>query len=102
MTGRNMFRGLGAWSLDAAVTKSFQLTERFKLEFRAEGFNVFNHHNFYTLESNLDAANFTNSLTHTPLPVTVTALKGGLGTNNVTGTNHDERRFGQFALRLMF
>ena len=96
MTGRNMFRGLGAWNLDAAVTKSFALTERFKLEFRAEGFDVFNHHNFYTLETNLDAANFTGA------PITVTALKGGLGTNNVTGTNHDERRFGQFALRLLF
>jgi len=96
MTGRNMFRGLGAWNLDAAVTKSFQLTERFKLEFRAEGFDIFNHHNYYTLETNLDAANFTGT------PITVTALKGGLGTNNVTGVNHDERRFGQFALRLMF
>jgi hypothetical protein len=29
-------------------------------------------------------------------------LKGGLGTNNVSGVNHDERRFGQFALRLTF
>jgi hypothetical protein len=96
MTGRNMFRGLGAWNFDAAVTKSFALTERFKLEFRAEGFNIFNHHNFYTLETNLDAANFAG------VPITVTALKGGLGTNNVTGTNHDERRFGQFALRLTF
>ncbi|MCU1242479.1 MAG: Oar protein [Candidatus Acidoferrum typicum] len=96
MTGRNMFRGLGAWNLDAAITKSFQLTERFKLEFRAEGFDIFNHHNFYTLETNLDAANFTG------VPITVTAFKGGLGTNNVSGVNHDERRFGQFALRLLF
>jgi hypothetical protein len=96
MTGRNMFRGPGAWNLDAAVTKSFALTERFKLEFRAEGFDIFNHHNFYTLQTNLDANNFTG------VPIIVTALKGGLGTNNVTGVNHDERRFGQFALRLMF
>jgi Carboxypeptidase regulatory-like domain len=96
MTGRNMFRGPGAWNFDAAITKSFALTERLKLEFRAEGFDVFNHHNFYTLQTNLDAANFVG------LPITVTALKGGLGTNNVSGTNHDERRFGQFALRLTF
>ena len=102
MTGRNMFRGPGAWNLDAAVTKSFQLTERFKLEFRAEGFDIFNHHNFYTLQTNLDAANFADAVTHAPLPIIVSALKGGLGTNNVTGVNHDERRFGQFALRLLF
>ena len=67
-----------------------------RLEFRAEGFDVFNHHNFYILQTGLDAANFTGG------PITVTALKGGLGTNNVTATNHDERRFGQFALRLTF
>ena len=96
MTGRNMFRGPGAWNFDAAITKSFALTERLKLEFRAEGFDIFNHHNFYTLQTNLDAANFAG------VPLTVSALKGGLGTNNVSGTNHDERRFGQFALRLMF
>jgi hypothetical protein len=31
----------------------------------------------------------------------VTALKGGLG-STALGGNHDERRFGQFALRLSF
>jgi outer membrane receptor protein involved in Fe transport len=96
MTGRNAFRGPGAWNFDAAVTKSFTLTERFKLEFRAEGFDIFNHHNFYVNAVSLDAANFQGG------PITVEALKGGLGTNNVSGTNHDERRFGQFALRLTF
>jgi outer membrane receptor protein involved in Fe transport len=96
MTGRNAFRGPGAWNLDAAVTKSFTLTERFKLEFRAEGFDIFNHHNFYVNALTLDAANSPGA------PIQVTALKGGLGTNNVSGVNHDERRFGQFALRLLF
>jgi outer membrane receptor protein involved in Fe transport len=102
MTGRNMFRGPGAWNFDAAVVKSFALTERLRLEFRAEGFDIFNHHNFYTLQTNLDAANFTAPVTHALLPINVIALKGGLGTNNVTAINHDERRFGQFALRLAF
>jgi Carboxypeptidase regulatory-like domain len=106
MTGRNAFRGPGAWNLDAAVSKTFAITERVHLQFRAEGFDIFNHHNYYILASNLDAANFNGApATATapiPLPITVTALKGGLGINNVTGTNHDERRFGQFALRLTF
>src|SRR6266567_30559 len=65
--------------------------DRLKLEFRAEGFNIFNHHNFYVNALTLDGASFAGT------PLTVTALKGGLGTNNVSGTNHDERRFGQFA-----
>jgi hypothetical protein len=96
MTSRNMFRGPGAWNFDTAVTKQFTLTERLRLEFRAEGFNIFNHHNYYVNALNLDAANFSGG------PITVSALKGGLGTNNVSGVNHDERRFGQFALKLVF
>jgi hypothetical protein len=96
MTGRSAFRGPGAWNFDTAVTKSFALTERMKLEFRAEGFNIFNHHNYYVNALTLDAAASPGA------PILVTAQKGGLGTNNVSGTNHDERRFGQFALRLIF
>jgi len=34
-------------------------------------------------------------------PLEVTELKGGLG-NLATGGNHDERRFGQFSLRVSF
>ena len=97
MTSRNAFRGPGAWNFDFALSKSFSLTERMKLEFRAEAFDLFNHHNYYVNALNLDAANFGANT-----PIVVTALKGGLGTNNVSGTNHDERRFGQFALRLSF
>ena len=102
MTGRNAFRGPGAWNFDLAISKSFSLTERMKLEFRAEGFDLLNHHNYYVNALNLDAANFGVDQNMVPIPITVTALKGGLGTNNVSATNHDERRFGQFALRLNF
>src|SRR6266481_3286552 len=87
MTSRNMFCGPGAWNFDTAVTKQFTLTERLRLEFRAEGLNIFNHHNYYVNALNLDAANFSGG------PITVSALKGGLGANNVSGVNHDERRF---------
>jgi hypothetical protein len=96
MTRRNAFRGPGAWNADFALTKSFPVTERLKLEFRAEGFDIFNHHNLYANALNFDAANFSSG------PVIIDALKGGLGTNNVLGVNHDERRFGQFALRITF
>jgi len=95
MTGRNAFRGPGAWNADFSITKSFQLSERFGLDFRAEGFNIFNHHNLYVFTGNLDytAAPYT--------PLEVTAEKGGLGSLAIGG-NHDERRFGQFALSLKF
>jgi len=95
MTARNAFRGPGAWNFDAAVGKNFKLSERFNMEFRAEGFDVFNHHNFYVNTTDL----YYDGPTTTPL--TVTELKGGLG-NLATGGNHDERRFGQFSLRLNF
>jgi len=95
MTGRNAFRGPGAWNLDAAVGKNVKITERFNLEFRAEGFDVFNHHNYYVNTTDL----YYDGPTTTPLQVVL--LKGGLG-NLATGGNHDERRFGQFSLRLNF
>ena len=94
MTGRNAFRGPGAWNFDAAVEKAFKLTERFGLTFRAEGFDVFNHHNFYVNSGD-------NYTVQGAGPVEVIEEKGGLG-NNAVGGNHDERRFGQFSLRLTF
>jgi len=35
-------------------------------------------------------------------PLVVQGKKGGLGIGNNEGVSHDERRFGQFALRLHF
>jgi hypothetical protein len=95
MTRRNAFRGPGAWNYDMAVDKVFPLRERMNLEFRAEGFDIFNHHNFYTNTTN--TAYFGGETA----PLVVNLLKGGLGTL-ATGGNHDERRFGQFALKFNF
>ncbi|HEX4076873.1 MAG TPA: carboxypeptidase regulatory-like domain-containing protein [Candidatus Acidoferrales bacterium] len=100
MTGRNAFRGPGAWNTDLAIAKNFKLTERFNLEFRAEGFDVFNHHNLYVFAGGLDYDGL-NSDGSLPAPLQVTAYKGGLG-SLALGGNHDERRFGQFALKLSF
>src|SRR5207248_2771578 len=101
MTRRNAFRGPGWWNFDLAASKTFSLTERVKLQFRAEGFDLLNHHNLYVNALNLDVFNFSDPTTGLPGPITVSALKGGLNTNAIGG-NHDERRFGQFALKVMF
>jgi hypothetical protein len=94
MTGRNAFRGPGAWNFDTAVEKSFRLTERFGLVFRAEGFDVFNHHNYYVnAEDNYTVQGVG--------PSEVIEEKGGLG-SGALGGNHDERRFCQFSMRLTF
>jgi hypothetical protein len=41
--GRNAGRGPGYYEIDTALEKSTGLTERLKLKFRAEAFNLFNH-----------------------------------------------------------
>ena len=56
--GRNMLRGLPAWQIDLALRRQISLTEKLKLQFRAEAFNLFNHPNFGTIQTSLTAANF--------------------------------------------
>jgi len=45
-TGRNTLLGPGHWNFDTAVWRTFDMTERLKMDFRVEGFNVFNHPQF--------------------------------------------------------
>jgi len=40
---RNLGRGPGAWQMDLGLTKRIPVSERVRLEFRSEFFNVFNH-----------------------------------------------------------
>jgi hypothetical protein len=56
--GRNQLRGLGAWQIDFAARREFKLTEKLKVQFRAEAFNLFNHPNFGAIQTSLTAANF--------------------------------------------
>ena len=95
MMRRNSIRGPGAWNIDASLHKNFPITERVAMEFSADGIDVLNHHNFYANTSTLQYGGVTTT------PLYVQELKGGLGTL-ATGGNHDERRFGQFAMKLIF
>jgi hypothetical protein len=45
-SGRNTIQGPGYWNLDLGLMKGIDLTERWKLQFRAEFFNALNHTNF--------------------------------------------------------
>jgi hypothetical protein len=51
--GRNALYGPGSWNVDAALMKNFKFFERWNLQFRAEGFNVFNHPNWGLPDSNI-------------------------------------------------
>jgi hypothetical protein len=44
--GRDILEGPGLLSLDASMFKTFLLTERIRLQFRSEFFNLINHSNF--------------------------------------------------------
>jgi hypothetical protein len=51
-------RGPGHFSTNVSLQRNFKFTETMRLQFRAEGFNVFNRANFTTPVSILGAANF--------------------------------------------
>jgi len=46
--GRDTLRGPGVSEIDLSLAKKILLTERFRLQFRGEIFNLFNHANFNT------------------------------------------------------
>jgi hypothetical protein len=57
-SGRGMFRAPGQWTVDFSVFKDIPITERFKLQFRSEFFNLLNHANFSGPDVNMDSASF--------------------------------------------
>jgi Carboxypeptidase regulatory-like domain/TonB dependent receptor len=77
--GRNALHGPAYHNTDLGAFKNFNLTERFRLQFRAEFFNIFNNVNFDTPDSTLGDTNF----------------------GSITSTVTSQRQI-QFALRLSF
>ncbi len=77
-SGRNILDGPGNKNLDLSLAKSFAITERYRLQFRAESFNATNTANFGFPAANINGA--------------------GVGTI----TSADEPRRVQFALKLIF
>jgi len=91
MTGRNSLVTPGVWNMDLAVHKTFQLDERFRLQFRAEAFNVLNHSNLYIVYSNTDSSATS----------VITAVKG-IRNDNAGISPTSENRNLQLALKLLF
>lgn len=96
MTRRNAFRGPGVYNINLAIRKQFSLTERVKLQFSSEFYNLLNHSNYYIEAGGTqDFGNFANS----PTPNFEVLGQRGVLANGVTP---NERRFIQMALRLSF
>lgn len=84
---RNFLRGPGYINFDLSLSKTTAITERTKLEFRAEFFNILNH------------ANFQNPDTNISDPLFGQILFTGVG----SGSTYDPQpRIIQLALRLTF
>ena len=105
MTGRNAFRSPGAWTFNVALSKTFSLTERFKLDVRAEAFDLFNHSNLYVVYGENEVSSFVGTAADTAIPI-VTATRGQNLSSSFAGASVNngrlENRNLQLALRLSF
>lgn len=57
-TGRNILRGPGLSNVDIGTVKSFRMAERYRVQFRAEAFNLANHANFGNPNASVSSATF--------------------------------------------
>lgn len=103
-SGRNSFRNPLNQSHDLALFKNFQITEKIKLQFRAEMFNFLNHANFNgpntnindsnAIETSFTSANYGQFKANANGPVT-----RGFG---LVTSKTDDRRTMQLGLKLTF
>ena len=96
---RNSLRGFGAGEWDFAVRRQFALRERFRLQFRAELFNVLNHPNFGPPRTSLalPPSSFGQSA-----QMLGRSLSGSFGTGLASLYQIGGPRSGQLALKLSF
>lgn len=73
-----MFHGPGIAATDLSLFKQFQFTERYRLQFRAEFFNAFNHPNFANPSASLNSPGSFGKVTNTLSPI-LGAGSGGPG-----------------------
>ena len=107
--GRNVLRGFGAWQLDLAVHRKFELSERASVEFRIEAFNILNHPNFANPTNFGDPTSIVllQSPILPPWGVSTAMLANGLRPSSIPGELNPLFQIGgprnlQFGLRLRF
>ena len=90
-SGRNSLRGPGLTNFDASLFRDFRLTERFKLQFRTEVFNV----------TNTPAFNNPGATASSPTRNPNGSIINLNGYTEITSAQATERQF-RFALKLSF
>jgi hypothetical protein len=90
-SGRNILRGPGQVNLDASIFRDFRITERWKLQFRAEAFNV----------SNTPAFNNPGATASSPTRRADGSIINLNGYTEITTALDTARQF-RFALKLFF
>lgn len=96
--GRNVFTGPGYWNLDLGVAKNFDVTEKIRLQFRAEAFNSLNHPNF---DNPVNASVGSPSILATTFGQTCCATVAPPSTQSIIQTGESARII-QLALKLQF
>lgn len=96
---RNAFTAPSYWNVDFGVVKVFQLSERFKLQFRSEFFNAFNHANFDNIRD--ATATGTSSILSNSFGLTCCANVSTPSSQSIIQTGETGRVI-QFALKLSF
>jgi hypothetical protein len=96
--GRDAMLGPGNWNFDAAIWRTFPISERFKLDFRAEAFNAFNHLEIGNPGTGI-YSNFTESTANPAAPVLT--LTRSTSTGLITSAANNPRIL-QLALKLTF
>jgi hypothetical protein len=96
--GRNLFRGPDFRNLDVGLQKVLASTERYRLQIRAEVFNLLNHANFDTPTGSTDGS---NQIISTRFGETCCAAVAPPSTQNIIQTGESARVI-QFALKLQF
>ena len=100
MTGRNAFRQPGNYNINLGAYKNFDLSEKFKLQFRAELYNLLNHSDYYVQTGGpFNNGGSTDVSAGGGGPYVIPGKRGSLPT---TPGPYGERRFVQMALRLTF
>jgi carboxypeptidase family protein/TonB-dependent receptor-like protein len=95
---RNVFTAPGFWNADIGLIKVFNLSERFRLQFRTEIFNAFNHANF---DNPRDASSGSPSILSAVFAQTCCAAVSTPSTQTIIQTGESSRVI-QFALKLTF